>query len=247
MFRFFRHIRQRLFQQDNVSRYLGYAVGETLLIVVGIFLALQLNNWNEGRKDRIEEKEYLNRIGNDLLGHISGMTNMLDMMAETKTALHFVDLVFEGQPIEDEHAFLKSVVKSGAFGYLTPNSPFTTYEELINSGKLQLIQSIQLRDLISGYYTKARNVFLRSEGLKGDYGILTLELIPRGEDGDLNNSLDVLTDEKAKQVIDRVLQSTLPHHITAQRNRLKYLEGQWEERLELAHELKAAIDNYIAD
>ena len=215
--------------------------------MIGIFLALQLNNWNEERKDRIEEKEVLNRIGNEVLGHISTMNNILGRITETKTALNSVESVFDGQPIEDEHAFLKLVVSSGAFGYLNPNPEATTYEELINSGKLQLIQSIQLRDLIGSYYTRARNVFLRGEAIKGGYGNLTLELIPRGEDGTLNDSVDDLTDEKAKQVIDRVLQSSLPHHITAQRNRLRYLGGQWEERLEVAQELKTAIDNYIAD
>ena len=49
MLRFFRSIRQQLLNENKTVKYLKYAVGEVLLIMVGIFLALQLNNWNEGR------------------------------------------------------------------------------------------------------------------------------------------------------------------------------------------------------
>ena len=59
MFRFFSSIRQNLLSQGKVSRYLGYAIGEIILIMIGIFLALQLNNWNEERKVRAQEKVIL--------------------------------------------------------------------------------------------------------------------------------------------------------------------------------------------
>lgn len=62
MLRFFRKIRQNLLQQGKVSRYLAYALGEILLIMIGIFLALQLNNWNDRRLDQIEEQEILARL-----------------------------------------------------------------------------------------------------------------------------------------------------------------------------------------
>ena len=59
MLRFFRSIRQQLLNENKTVRYLKYAVGEILLIMIGIFLALQLNNWNQERLDRIEERYLL--------------------------------------------------------------------------------------------------------------------------------------------------------------------------------------------
>ena len=50
MISFFRKIRKMLVEQNKISRYLAYALGEILLVVIGIFLAVQVNDWNEGRK-----------------------------------------------------------------------------------------------------------------------------------------------------------------------------------------------------
>ena len=59
MISFFRKIRQKLLSQNRVTRYLIYAVGEILLVVVGILIALQVNNWNEERKAKSKERELL--------------------------------------------------------------------------------------------------------------------------------------------------------------------------------------------
>ena len=50
MLKFFRHIRKKLIEEDNVRKYLLYAIGEILLVVIGILIALHVNNWNEQRK-----------------------------------------------------------------------------------------------------------------------------------------------------------------------------------------------------
>lgn len=62
MLKFFRRIRQALINESNMKKYTLYAVGEVLLIVIGIVIAGQLNNWNEYRKLRIEERILLNEI-----------------------------------------------------------------------------------------------------------------------------------------------------------------------------------------
>ena len=59
MLKFFRRIRQQLLTQNKLSKYLLYAIGEIILVVIGILIALQINNWNEGRKRSQTEVQLL--------------------------------------------------------------------------------------------------------------------------------------------------------------------------------------------
>ena len=62
----FRFIRQSLFNEGKLLRYLGYAIGEIALIIIGIMLALQLNNWNEDRKAQAEFEVYIEQLKEDV-------------------------------------------------------------------------------------------------------------------------------------------------------------------------------------
>ena len=62
MLTFFRRIRKGLLGDGATSKYLLYAVGEILLVMIGILLALQVNNWNEGRKEQLQIKTYLSNL-----------------------------------------------------------------------------------------------------------------------------------------------------------------------------------------
>ncbi len=66
MIKFFRNIRQRLLTENKFSKYLLYAIGEIILVVFGILIALSINNWNEARKSRVVEIELLKTIKTDL-------------------------------------------------------------------------------------------------------------------------------------------------------------------------------------
>ena len=66
MIAFFRRIRQGLLAENRFSKYLLYAIGEILLVVIGILIALQINNWNETRKTRVVEIGLLKTIKSDL-------------------------------------------------------------------------------------------------------------------------------------------------------------------------------------
>ena len=66
MIKFFRHIRQRLLSENKFSKYLLYAIGEIVLVVIGILIALQINNWNEERKEFRKSKALLEEFRRDL-------------------------------------------------------------------------------------------------------------------------------------------------------------------------------------
>jgi len=70
MIKFFRNIRQRLLTEnlsmERAGRYLLYAIGEIILVVIGILIALQVNNWNEYKKDRAIERKLLIELTDNL-------------------------------------------------------------------------------------------------------------------------------------------------------------------------------------
>ena len=76
MLRFFRQIRQRLLTDNKFSKYLLYVVGEILLVVIGILIALQVDNWNQNWQDRALEQVYLERLQADLSGDMSGFLKL---------------------------------------------------------------------------------------------------------------------------------------------------------------------------
>jgi len=78
MLRFFRTIRKKLIEEDNVRKYLLYAIGEILLVVIGILIALQVNNWNEERKNLAKVENYTQSLIADLAKDSVAIAEVLD-------------------------------------------------------------------------------------------------------------------------------------------------------------------------
>jgi hypothetical protein len=66
MIKLFRNIRKNLLAEGKTTKYFKYAIGEIILVVIGILIALQINNWNEGRKENIHQRSVLSNLLQDL-------------------------------------------------------------------------------------------------------------------------------------------------------------------------------------
>lgn len=76
MIRFFRKLRQDLLSEGKTTKYLKYAIGEIVLVVIGILIALQINNWNEERKQDHNIKLALQEVKNNMIGDSLMMKNV---------------------------------------------------------------------------------------------------------------------------------------------------------------------------
>ncbi len=154
MLKFFRRIRQNMINENKTGKYIKYAIGEIILVVVGILIALQINNWNEERKDHILEKEYLTRLLEDIKFDISWVNNyILDRYKRKVENLEKGKAYYQGNyVIKDTLQFLKNIGYGGVFGNAAFNLNKNTYNELISTGNLRKIKSDKLRNEIVTYY-----------------------------------------------------------------------------------------------
>ncbi|TFV93645.1 hypothetical protein E4S40_15490 [Algoriphagus kandeliae] len=150
MLKFFRKIRQSLLGKASIRKYLIYAIGEILLVVIGILIALQVNTWNEERKREKEENQYLNSLLNDfetaessfqlILGAVQEQLNhneqLLVLLAEPEGST----------PTDSLVGMLRKSFIDVPFGIQV-----TAYNDLVNSGKLSILQSEELRRALSNF------------------------------------------------------------------------------------------------
>ena len=101
MIKFFRHIRQRLLSENNFSKYLLYAIGEILLVIIGILIAIQVNNWNEERKADLSTNNTLIELKGSLLKDSTLFAaNILEMENDLKIQKEVVQLLSQDKVLD---------------------------------------------------------------------------------------------------------------------------------------------------
>ena len=143
-------------EQNKTGKYLKYAIGEILLVVVGILIALSINNWNENRKDVIEETIILTNLIEDLKADIKGYNQSIDWLKSRQANVDSV-LMFLNDPdlpVNDDQ-LIHWLITSGYILDYTPVYP--TYTEIIGSGKLSLIQSVRIKKELANYKSNFDN------------------------------------------------------------------------------------------
>jgi len=148
MFKLFRKIRYDLMEKNKTGRYLKYAIGEIVLVVIGILIALQINNWNENRKERQIEEKILKEIYANLESDITNLKLKIEETNAFKTAnLKVLEHLENKTPLTDTLKFYYS--RLNGFGTFRPIT--VGYENLKSKGA-DIIQNDSLRAAISELY-----------------------------------------------------------------------------------------------
>ena len=159
MIAFFRKIRQKLVETGSVTRYLLYATGEILLVVIGILIALQVNNWNEERANRKLADNFLIGIKSDMERDIIQAGEILNNLASVISIIHSIDPVFSDEFLHNPDAYPSLFIDPDTT-YIKPifyrGYSFRTnkgsYSSLVSDGKTGLIENRELFEAIQTYY-----------------------------------------------------------------------------------------------
>jgi len=144
MIKFFRKIRERLMSEGKTSKYLLYAMGEILLVVIGILIAGSINNWNEDRKNRITEQQLLGELKENLTINLARLAN--DIEQEQKT-IDAIDLV--ANHLDNRKQYHDSLDTYFDIAFFAPDIVLSTSAfESIRLKGVDIIQSDRLRKSI---------------------------------------------------------------------------------------------------
>ena len=157
MIKLFRNIRKKLLVEGKTANYIKYALGEIVLVVIGILIALQINNWNNRRQADIEEQKILKILKSEfqynkleLHRNIEKATTLKDN-ADSLTALFKI-------PIDNIDSDKLRYLTSSLSAYSTFDPSNGALTNLISSGELNLIKNDSLRITLSKWFGEVQDV-----------------------------------------------------------------------------------------
>lgn len=150
MIKFFRRIRQHLLMENKTGKYFKYAIGEIILVVIGILIALQINNWNQSIKDKRSLDEYLVKIK----AHTFEDIEQLEQLSIGRKQI--ADICKKAR-----NSILNKTEKDNLFLFMTSGTAFVDfyfkpniggYESLKNSDYYGKINNTKLDSLLAKYH-----------------------------------------------------------------------------------------------
>lgn len=151
MIKIFRKIRQNLLMENKTGKYFKYALGEIILVVIGILIALQINNWNTHRIERSKEDSYLVNLKRDLNNqmqmierNLSGEEYIYNSLSKVKSNF---DKHKKFRAVKEDIVLISSMNDRYTFTITSP-----TYTELLSTGNLDLITDKTFKTQMVKYY-----------------------------------------------------------------------------------------------
>tara|TARA_R110000744_G_C19213501_1_gene546326 strand:- start:58 stop:843 length:786 start_codon:yes stop_codon:yes gene_type:complete len=168
--KFFRKIRQKLLTESKFSKYLIYAVGEIILVVIGILIALAINNNNEENKNIEQEQVILKQLKTDYQANLLQLENKIEMRRKLiSESLAVLDITSKDISISQDSL-------STIFATFFMDPTFDPIEnDLMNLENIKLIRNDSLKQLLS-HWTSDFNAYSESEQIQHDHYIS--EIIP---------------------------------------------------------------------
>jgi hypothetical protein len=157
MIKFFRNIRQSLLNEGKISKYFQYAIGEIFLVVIGILIALQINTWNENRKNNGFEKEILTQIQENLKNDKLVLEDIVTNFSKAVESSEKILNSSVSQSAEDSiKIWLGAIIQFDRF------QPLTNAYEVLKSNGLDKISNKKLRFLLGKYYDDESSHMVKS-------------------------------------------------------------------------------------
>ena len=166
MIKFFRKIRYNLMETGKTGKYFKYAIGEIVLVVIGILIALQINNWNENRKNRIIEKTLYSSLISNLESDLADISHKITVVSVSLKAQDiFMTMSFEQLTNKYDIVTIESLIDDLGNCSISFFPNYGYYHKIFNNNQIDLIQSKDLQmkiiELYDQYYKRYNDICLR--------------------------------------------------------------------------------------
>jgi hypothetical protein len=246
MIKLFRNIRKNLLNEGKTTKYFKYAIGEIILVVIGILIALSINTWNENQKSEKEAQFQLSKLKDNLNSDKAQVKLAIAIDDNYIHNLIFCVKVLSGETESSKDEFMvhfQVMFNTNAF-----NPTRGTFESLISSGKIELINNQSLLDDLFSYYNT--NSYVAWDSSMKDYTrtifapyLLNFDHVPNNidtEEGSGFTQFDISKFSVASKAIDDYKNNLFI--INALRMKIQLLEGQKLQYIELQKEIGTLIE-----
>ncbi|MEM6516343.1 MAG: DUF6090 family protein [Bacteroidota bacterium] len=198
MIKLFKNIRRKLLTENRFNKYLLYAIGEIVLVVIGILIALQINTWSENRKIKTEEKKLITGLIQNIEDDIKSLNAIVKSDSIFMDANRIVLSAFKNDSIRQNKPLLKQkIIEASQTSKFIPSQ--ITFNQMQFSGKLTYILNDSIKTNIQSYYDNVSNVLDYQETNLNLIYSTGVELIPFI---DVNSVLQNSLPDFAKMEVD---------------------------------------------
>jgi len=149
--RLFRKMRSTQLAEGKSIKYLKYAIGEIVLVVIGILIALQINNWNEFRKDQLRLKNHYIELLNELNNDRNNLNQIIEVVRELNNkTFEISEFINTSQTKTDTTKIVVDLLDAEPYAFFSVSK--SAYTTLLSSGDIQLIENTKLKNALSIYH-----------------------------------------------------------------------------------------------
>ena len=247
MIKFFRNIRKNLLNEGKTTRYFKYAIGEILLVVIGILIALQINTWNENRKDNLLEQTFLIKLKSNLQDDIALYKDRIELNMKIYNHLDTSLTILANYKLYSTENLQEHLRHIRFFHRFNPNK--TTFDNLLASGRLDVIRNDSLTQELFLYY---REISQNQESLAESIDVISRNtFVPSLLEFDfLGNSLDISSQPMKssfdlKPIEAYVESPKIVNHITHKMLMVKTVVNAYTRQIEYAERISKLIESEI--
>ena len=152
MISFFRRIRRHLAAENKVAKYMRYAIGEIILVVIGILIAIQLNNLNIKYKERAGNQQLIHKFIEEIDANQNRISLLRNLNNGTKRTIEMCDSVLNYISSDLDSIIVKYIFTTDIYNWNLPSYQRSVFNEAINTGKLYSFENDTLVSMILELY-----------------------------------------------------------------------------------------------